>query len=134
MNRITDPKGKPPIFVSEGDFDRIVALLEDVGKQFPVAAQELEAEIERAQIAPLAAMAADVVRMGSTVEFLTQGAQPMRVTLVFPQEADIAQHKVSILSPVGTALLGLSKGQSIPWFGPDGRPHTLTVLDVSPPA
>lgn len=134
MNENIDITNKPPIVVSEGDFDRIVALLENFDRQLPPAAQALQAEIDRAQIAPLGAMAADVVRIGSTVRFVSGGGEPMRVTLVFPQEANIDQQKVSILSPVGTALLGLSTGQSIPWQGPDGRAHELTVLEVSPPA
>lgn len=134
MNEKIDIKNKPPIIVSEGDFDRIVALLESIDRPVPAAAEELQAEIDRAQIAPAASMKPDVVRIGSTVSFVTAGTAPRRVTLVFPHEADIAQHKVSILSPVGTALLGLSPGQSIPWTGPDGRAHELTVLEVAPPA
>ncbi len=134
MNGNIDIRNKPPIVISEGDFDRIVALLETVDRPVPPGAQELQAEIDRAQIAPVETMAADVVRIGSTVNFVTAGAEPLRVTLVFPHEADIALHKVSILSPVGTALLGLSPGQSIPWTGPDGRPHQLTVIEVLPPA
>ena len=134
MNETMNLTNKPPIVVSEHDFDRIVALLERIDRGAPPTAQELQAEIDRAQIAPTAAMAPDVVRIGSPVSFVTDGAAPRRVTLVFPQEADIAQHKVSILTPVGTALLGLSPGQSIPWTGPDGRAHELTVLEVLPPA
>jgi len=134
MNGNIDLANKPPIVVSEQDFDRLVALLDSLDRQQPVAAQELQAELDRAQIAPDDAMAPDVVRIGSTVVFVTAGAEPRRVTLVFPQAADIAQHRVSILSPVGAALLGLAPGQSIPWLGPDGRAHELTVLEVLPPA
>ncbi|MGE0241516.1 MAG: GreA/GreB family elongation factor, partial [Parvibaculaceae bacterium] len=49
----------------------------------------------------------------------------------FPGEADIAEGRLSILTPVGTALIGLSVGQSILWTGRDGQQHKLTVLDVS---
>jgi regulator of nucleoside diphosphate kinase len=52
------------------------------------------------------------------------------VTLVFPGDADIAEGKVSILTPIGTALLGLSPGQSIDWLARDGRSHRLSILSV----
>ena len=71
-----------------------------------------------------------LVRMGSTLSFRTDTGQERRVTLVFPQDADIAQGKVSVLTPVGAALIGLSVGQSIDWRGRDGRVHRLTVASV----
>ena len=57
----------------------------------------------------------------------------MRVTLVFPGEADIAQGKISILTPIGAALIGLSAGQSIDWTARDGRIHRLKVESVEAP-
>jgi regulator of nucleoside diphosphate kinase len=71
--------------------------------------------------------------MGSTVEFRPDGGQPRRVTLVFPGDADISEGKISILTPVGTALIGLAPGQSIAWTARDGRRHRLTVLKVEQP-
>jgi regulator of nucleoside diphosphate kinase len=53
---------------------------------------------------------------------------------VYPGEADIAQNRVSILTPIGAALIGLSVGQSIAWSARDGRQQVLTVLSVEPPA
>lgn len=49
-------------------------------------------------------------------------------TLVFPGDADISEEKVSVLTPIGTALLGLSTGQSMRWLARDGREHELTVI------
>ena len=55
------------------------------------------------------------------------------VTLTYPADADIAERRISILTPVGTALIGLRAGQSISFRTRDGRPQMLTVLSVRPP-
>ena len=52
------------------------------------------------------------------------------ITLVYPGDADISEGKVSVLTPIGTALLGLSEGQSMHWTARDGREHELTVTAV----
>ena len=52
---------------------------------------------------------------------------------VYPADADISQGKVSILTPIGTALLGLKAGQSIDWVANDGRSHRLTIVSVTAP-
>ena len=66
-------------------------------------------------------IAADVVRMGSTLRFTTDAGEDRTVTLVFPGEADIAEGKVSVLTPIGAALIGLPEGKSIEWTAHDGR-------------
>ena len=75
-----------------------------------------------------------VVRMGSMVRFMSDLGEDRRVTLVFPGEADIAQGKVSVITPIGVALIGLSAGQSIDWTARDGRTHRLRVESVNAPA
>ncbi len=77
---------------------------------------------------------ADTVQMGRAVEYRTEDGHTRRVELVYPGEADIALGKVSILTPIGTALLGLSVGQTIDFVANDGRKHLLTVVAVSPAA
>jgi len=52
------------------------------------------------------------------------------VTIVYPQDADPSDGKISVMAPVGSALLGLSVGQSIDWCFPDGRPRTLRVVEL----
>jgi regulator of nucleoside diphosphate kinase len=86
-------------------------------------------EMDRAKVIPSESLPLGIVRMGSTVEFESAG-QRRRVTVVFPGDADISQGKISILTPVGAALIGLSEGQSIMWMTRDGRSQQLTVLDV----
>jgi regulator of nucleoside diphosphate kinase len=68
--------------------------------------------------------------MGSTLRFTSDLGEDRRVTLVFPGEADIAEGKVSILTPIGVALIGLSVGQSIDWTARDGQVHRLKVEAV----
>lgn len=91
---------------------------------------ELAAELERATIVPLAQMPDDVVRMHSRVRYSIGGNQASQeVELVFPEEADAAAGKVSVLAPVGAALLGLREGQCIAWSAfPDGKPRQLAVI------
>ncbi len=72
------------------------------------------------------------VQMGSMVDYTTADGKARRVQLVYPAEADIAAGRISVLTPVGTALLGLSVGQSIDWVGNDGKQHVLNVIAVEP--
>jgi len=72
--------------------------------------------------------------MNSEVEFRDDTTRKVqKVTLVYPEEADILQRKVSVLTPVGTALIGLENGQSITWATPGGELRQLTVVSVREP-
>jgi len=73
-----------------------------------------------------------VVRMGSTLSYTADEGEPQKVTLVFPVEADIEKGKISVTTPVGTALIGLSVGQSIDWTDRSGKSHRLKVIAVHP--
>jgi regulator of nucleoside diphosphate kinase len=123
----------PAITVSAADYDRLASLAAAAEERAPEVAGVLRTEIERARIVPADAVPADVVQMGSTVEFRSDSGQQRRVTLVYPGEADFAQGRISILTPIGAALIGLSPGQSIAWTARDGRQHRLTVLSVVQP-
>jgi len=68
------------------------------------------------------------------VEFRDDSTGKIRkVILVYPEDADISQRKISVLTPVGTALIGLSIGHSINWEAPGGDARQLTVLSVGEP-
>lgn len=123
-------KQKATIVVTERDYQRLQGLANAARLRQPDVAEELAGELDRAGIVADTEIAPDVVRMGSTVEYRTEAGATRTVTLVFPGEADIAEGKVSILTPIGTALLGLSPGQSIDWLARDGRSHRLTILSV----
>jgi regulator of nucleoside diphosphate kinase len=119
-----------PLIVSDIDQERLSGLAMAAMERVPELAEELISEMERATVVAADSIPSDVIQMGSTLEFKSDDGQRRRVTLVFPGEADISQGKISILTPVGAALIGLSAGQSIMWTTRDGRDQQLTVLSV----
>lgn len=133
MREIQQSGDKPSITISEIDYDRLTDLAAVARDRSPEVADELQYELDRASVVADAEVPPSVVRMGSTVEFQAQGGKPTRVTLVFPGEADVAEGRISIMTPIGAALIGLSAGQSITWTARDGRRHELTVLRVGNP-
>ena len=125
---------KPNITLTRSDHERLGRLAETFAERSPDVADQLFAELDRARIVDDAALRPDIVRMGSTVRFSTDSGEDRTVVLVFPGEADIAEGKVSVLTPIGAALIGLSAGQAIDWPSRDGRIHKLTVESVAPQA
>lgn len=122
----------PEIVVSDTDHARLTSLANAALETVPDTAEELLSELDRAKIVADESVPRDVVRMGSIVEFQS-GNDRKRVTLVFPPEADIAAGKISVLTPIGAALVGLAKGESITWTARDGTSHELTILSVEQP-
>jgi regulator of nucleoside diphosphate kinase len=123
---------KPAIVMTRSDHERLTRLADSIAHSNEQAAEELYAELDRARIVPDDRIGADVVRMGSTLRFTTTTGEDRRVTLSFPDKADIAEGRISILSPIGTALIGLKAGQSIEWRTRDDRVSRLTVEEVEP--
>lgn len=121
---------KPKIIVGEIDHERLTGLATTAIERIPEVAEELLAEMDRAKVVAPAKLPADVVRMGSFVTFDSDSAQHRRVQLVYPGEADIEQGRISVLTPIGAALIGLAAGQSIAWTARDGKKHVLTVTAV----
>ena len=121
---------KPAITVSRLDLDRIEALLDRMTPAQAAAHAALREELDRATVLEPAEMPRNVVTMNSTVRFTDEtGGEPMTMTLVYPNAAG-KPGTVSILAPVGSALLGLAKGKHIDWPTPDGRRRRLVVLSV----
>lgn len=127
-------RAKPTITLSAEDYERLSALAHATSKQMPDLADELEEEIGRARVLAKGEHTQDFVCMNSEVEFRddTTG-KVQKLTLVYPAAADISQHKISVLTPVGTALIGLRTGHSIPWKTRNGELRQLTVLSVRRP-
>ena len=121
---------KPNITIAQSDYDKLLRLGATANGPEAEAANDLLTELLRASVVPDDQAPSGLVRMGSTLSFRTDAGQERRVTLVFPHDADIAQGKVSVVTPVGAALIGLSVGQSINWTARDGRVHRLTVESV----
>ena len=121
---------KPAITMTHSDHLSLSRLAESRAARDPDMSEQLLAELDRARVVEDRRIAADVIRMGSTLRFTTDTGEDRTVTLVFPGEADIAMGKVSVLTPIGAALIGLSASQSIDWTSRDGRVHRLTVERV----
>jgi len=119
----------PAIIVGETEEVRLTALATAAASNGRAvqSARILLAELERARIVRDRDMPADTVRMYSTVEFQIDQGERRRVQLVYPGEANIDDGRISILTPIGAALIGLSPGQTISMQGHDGRAHALTV-------
>ncbi|HRP78398.1 MAG TPA: nucleoside diphosphate kinase regulator [Aquamicrobium sp.] len=124
---------KPSIVINKTDHDRLTTLANGLLDRKPEMAEGLLNELERARVVEKGASLQGTVQMGATVEYKTNDGHDRIVTLVYPAEADISQGKVSILTPIGTALLGLKAGQSIDWVANDGRTHQLTIVSVTMP-
>jgi regulator of nucleoside diphosphate kinase len=121
----------PDIVLSTEDHRRLSQLaFTGIGEASTVA-DDLLYELDRASVVPPEQLPPDVVRMGSRVRFRTEEGDEREVTLVFPSEADIEQGRVSVMTPIGAALVGVRKGQSITWLARDGRKHVLTALTVT---
>jgi regulator of nucleoside diphosphate kinase len=133
----TNPKSKPeivlpPITVMEDEARRLNALASSSAMLFPRVAHFLAQEMERASVVADNSDLRGVVRMGSQVRYCDDKTGEVRdVVLVYPHEADITLKRVSVLTPVGAALIGLSVGQAIEFQTPGHNKRSLTVLGVS---
>lgn len=124
----------PQIVIGEADHDRLSNLVIAASAALPDVIDFLERELARARVVAPGALPADVVTMGGEVTFRDeQSGQVRTVRLVYPKDEDIDNGRLSILTPVGAALLGLSAGQSIDWRTRAGIERALTVLKVTPP-
>ena len=124
---------KPEITVSTSDLERLEGLLSKPPTRNRSDLDGLRAELDRANILDTDGMPADVIMMNSRARFREEtSGREYELTLAWPHEANAADGKVSIFSPAGSALLGLSVGQRIDWQTPEGHAIRLTVLAVSP--
>ena len=93
-------------------------------------AEELEAELKKAKVVEDEELPDDVVRLNSYVTIKDEKADKMmEFMVVTPEKADIKQRKISIMSPLGVALIGYPKGEQVSWQVPAGR-KAYTILDV----
>lgn len=122
---------KNTLVICNADYQRLLPLAE---KQDTATAEALLYELERADIVPSTQFPSDAVCMGSRVTFvdLDTGEKTL-VSLVFPEDADVEQLNISILSPVGSALIGLRIGGRIDWPLPEGKIRRIEVVSVSQP-
>ena len=132
MQHAIKERPPPKIVVSEADYNRLTGLAEAALERVPAAAGLL-AGMDRAVVTAPGKLPADVIRMGSAVT-LEGHEGPHRIVLVYPAEADIAAGRISVLTPLGAALIGTRVGQAITWSSRDGRRLAAKVAAVAMPA
>ncbi len=122
---------KTPITLSRLDVERIESLIDTPALRDSPAALRLQAEFDRAEVVEPSAMPHDVVSMNSAVDCVDESSgKHYTLTLVYPKDANADAGRISILAPVGSALLGLRVGQSIDWPGNNGRTLKLKVTAI----
>lgn len=122
---------RPAIIINELDAERLDRLLEHPQYAKAAVAEALNAELDRAQMCSPDAIPADVVTMNSRVKFrdLTSGETRER-TLVYPANLTDSETQLSVMAPVGAALLGVKVGDAIHWTLPNGNQTHLEVLEL----
>jgi regulator of nucleoside diphosphate kinase len=122
---------KPSITVSSLDLERLEALIETTPDQaFPGKTALLD-ELGRATVLEPEQMPPDVVTMNSTVRFtVADSGREFELTLAYPKDAG-GEGRISVLAPVGSALLGLSVGDALDWSLPDGHATTVRVSAIT---
>jgi regulator of nucleoside diphosphate kinase len=122
---------KPTIVLSSLDAARLTRLLESIADHAFPGREDLEAELARARVVAPKEVPPDVVTMNSTVRFRIQSSsKDFFLTLVYPKDVDAKGGTISILAPVGSALLGLSRGDEIEWPKPGGGVLRVRIEDV----
>jgi regulator of nucleoside diphosphate kinase len=121
---------RPQVVLTSQDLDRLEALLETLpANAFP--AKELRAELDRSEIVEPEQIPPTVVTMNSTVRFsIDSSGEDFCLTLVYPKDVDGSGAKISILAPVGSALLGLSTGDEIEWPRPGGGMIKVRIVEI----
>jgi len=122
----------PNLAISVRDADRLRNLAEAAADRYPETAEFLAREVERAEIRAADQSMRGIVAMQSEVTFRDDISDQSRtVTLVYPEEADVAAGRISILTPIGAALIGMSVGTSIEFQTPAGGWRSLTITKVA---
>jgi regulator of nucleoside diphosphate kinase len=124
-------RDEPSIIISSQDFNRLDQLLDSLPPNSYAEVDLLRAELERARVLDPQLMPSDVVTMNSRVRFRVEPSQKeYELTLVYPKDLDGSSGQISILAPVGSALLGLRIGQEIEWPALHGKSVRVRIVDI----
>jgi len=122
---------RPAIHMIDSEAESLANLAMAVEDRLPQVSEMLISEINRAILHTAGRIPPDVVTMHAETTFLDEASdREYRYELVYPKDADIGAHRISILTLVGAGLIGLREGQSILWPDRDGRERLLTILKV----
>lgn len=125
---------RPSLHLLASESDMVASLALQAEHRHPVVAAMLLEEIERAELHEPATLPQTAVTIGSEVDFVDERTSQLRtVELVLPAHANIAKGRISILTPMGAALYGLTAGQSIDWPDLDGHERRIRIVRVRQP-
>ena len=127
-------QSRPPIHLLAAESDLVAGLALSAERRLPLVAAMLLEEIERAQLHTPCDMPRGHVRLNSRVTFYDEKSRRIRqVQLVLPAGANIAEGRISVLTPVGAALYGLADGACITWPDLDGKERPIRIMRVDDP-
>jgi regulator of nucleoside diphosphate kinase len=110
---------KARVVISTLDAERLERLIDKLPPSASKTGAQLEEELARAEIVEPRAIPPTVVTMNSTVRFRVDSSdEEFTMTLVYPKDVDVENNRISILAPVGSALLGLEQGAELEWPKP----------------
>ncbi|MFG1494665.1 nucleoside diphosphate kinase regulator [Halobacteriovorax sp. ZH4_bin.1] len=119
------------IFITEKDYMRLNNLLNSDYEDENNCLENLENEIERANIISDSEVPPDLVTMNSKIEYLDLTTKrSSTITISYPDNANYLEKNISILAPLGCALIGLREGQEILWDFPSGATKKLKIIKV----
>lgn len=122
---------RPPILISSLDALRIEKLFDSLGLDQISNIDDLQSELDRADIVAPEEIPPNIVTMNSTVQFKVDSSdKEFSLTLVYPKDVDGSNSKISILAPVGSALLGLKEGDQISWPKPGGGFLLVHIIKI----
>jgi len=135
MGNVPAGGARPPIHLLAAESDMVADLALQAEHRYPVVAAMLLEEIERAELHEPETLPETAVTLGSQVDFIDEKTSQIRtVELVLPAGANIGLGRISIVTPMGAALYGLTAGQSIDWPDLDGRERRIRILRVRQPS
>lgn len=125
---------RPAIHLTAGECDALSELALSAEHRHPHFSAMLLDELDRAELCEPGELPEQTVAMNSRIDFIDEGTGARRtVQLVYPRDADIAAERVSILTPIGAGLIGMTAGSSIRWPDRYGHDRVLRVVSVTPP-
>jgi regulator of nucleoside diphosphate kinase len=120
---------KPELFLSALDFERLEAIADSLPSSTQAMKEAFLEELARASVVSPEDIPSDTVTMNSIVRFQLDGREFCK-TLVYPRDAVDAEHQISIITPVGMALIGMQSGAAMQWPKPGGGALQVKVLEV----
>lgn len=133
-SQVSTADSRPIIHLTAVECDALSGLALSAEHSHPHTAAMLLAELDRAELCNVGDLPPQTVSMNSSIEFVDEGSGVRRVVqLVYPKDADIGAGRISILTPIGAGLIGMSAGQSILWPDREGHVRSLRIVSVASP-